>query len=227
MPDTIEAARNDAVPTYEDREYLHAIYREYDTFSEMREVLDMDVSTETVRRYMIDVGIHDPCSYETAGGSGDDRATAVSVGRESTSEASTAEASTAEESTAEASTAEESTAEGSTSEASTSEASTSEASTRRGRTIPDEQLVTDGIGLPEDLTIEEVLEAVVDSGTVYGATRRLDLDQRRTREILEHLDLLELVMHRVADDHKRDVTYGDVADRLHGVAGTGHGGPAT
>jgi hypothetical protein len=262
VPDTIEAARNDAVPTYEDREYLHAIYREYDTFSEMREVLDMDVSTETVRRYMIDVGIHDPCSYETAGGSGDDRATAVSVGREATSEASTAEestaegstseastaeastaeASTAEESTAEGSTAEESTAEGSTSEASTAEASTAEASTaeestaegstaekstRRGQTIPEGQLVTDGIGLPEDLTIEEVLEAVVDSGTVYGATRRLDLDQRRTREILEHLDLLELVMHRVADDHKRDVTYGDVADRLHRVAGSGHGGPAT
>jgi len=187
VPDAIEAARTDAVPTYEDREYLRAIYREYETFSEMREVIDMDVSTETVRRYMIDVGIHDPCSYETAGGSGDDRPTGVSVGEESAAEESS----------------------------------------DRGGTIPDEQLVTDGIGLPDDLTLEDVLEAVVDSSTVYEATRRLELDQRRTREILEHLDLLELVMHRVADDHKRDVTYGEVADRLRRVAGSGHGGPAT
>ena len=72
VPDAIEAARNEAVPTYEDRAYLRAIYREYDTFSEMRAVIDMDVSTETVRRYMIDVGVHDPNSYETSGDGSDD-----------------------------------------------------------------------------------------------------------------------------------------------------------
>ena len=182
VPDSIEAARNEAVPTYEDRAYLRALYREYDTFSEMRAVIDMDVSTETVRRYMIDVGVHDPNSYETSGDGSDDGGQAVRSREESADGADA---------------------------------------------IPDEQLVTDGVGLPEGLALEDLLEAVVDASTVYEVTRRLDVDQRRTRELLEQLDLLELVMHRVDDDHGREVTYGDVADRLRRVAGTARTGSAT
>jgi hypothetical protein len=190
VPDAIAAARHEALPAYEDREYLRAIYREYDTFSEMRAVIDMDVSTETVRRYMIDVGIHDPSSYETAGGgAGDgDRGDGASVGDGGADAAE---------------------------------------SSARVDAVPDEQLVTDGVGLPEELTVDALLEAVADASTVYGVTRRLELDQDRTREILEQLDLLELVMHRVSDDHKREVTYGDVADRLRRAAGTARTGSAT
>ena len=184
VPDAIEAARNEAVPTYEDRAYLRAIYREYDTFSEMRAVIDMDVSTETVRRYMIDVGVHDPNSYETSGDGADDG------GRQAV-------------------------------------ASSEESPGGGADAIPDEQLVTDGVGLPDGLALEDLLEAVVHSSTVYEVTRRLDVDQRRTRELLEQLDLLELVLHRVADDHEREVTYGDVADRLRRVAGTARTGSAT
>jgi len=184
VPDAIEAARNEAVPTYEDRAYLRAIYREYDTFSEMRAVIDMDVSTETVRRYMIDVGVHDPNSYETSGDGSDDG------GRQAV-------------------------------------ASSEESPGGGADVIPDEQLVTDGVGLPDGLALEDLLEAVVHSSTVYEVTRRLDVDQRRTRELLEQLDLLELVLHRVADDHEREVTYGDVADRLRRVAGTARTGSAT
>jgi hypothetical protein len=183
VPEAIKAARNEAVPTYEDRPYLRAIYREYDTFSEMRAVIDMDVSTETVRRYMIDVGIHDPNSYETSGDGSDDGGRQAVRSREESADGADA--------------------------------------------IPDEQLVTDGVGLPDGLALEDLLEAVVDASTVYEVTRRLDVDQRRTRELLEQLDLLELVLHRVADDHEREVTYGDVADRLRRVAGTARTGSAT
>ena len=185
VPDAIEAARNEAVPTYEDRPYLRAIYREYDTFSEMRAVIDMDVSTETVRRYMIDVGVHDPNSYETSSDGSDDDGGRTVASREESAAPAGADA------------------------------------------IPDEKLVTDGVGLPDGLALEDLLEAVVDASTVYEVTRRLDVDQRRTRELLEQLDLLELVMHRVADDHEREVTYGDVADRLRRVAGTNRTGSAT
>ena len=183
VPDAIEAARNEAVPAYEDRAYLRAIYREYDTFSEMRAVIDMDVSTETVRRYMIDAGVHDPNSYETSGDGSDDGGRRAVASREESAGGADA--------------------------------------------IPDEQLVTDGVGLPDGLALEDLLEAVVDASTVYEVTRRLDVDQRRTRELLEQLDLLELVMHRVDDDHEREVTYGDVADRLRQVAGTARTGSAT
>ena len=183
VPEAIEAARNEAVPTYDDRKYLRAIYREYDTFSEMRAVIDMDVSTETVRRYMIDVGVHDPNSYETSGDGSDDGGHQAVASREESAGGADA--------------------------------------------IPDEHLVTDGVGLPDGLALDDLLEAVVDASTVYEVTRRLDVDQRRTRELLEQLDLLELVMHRVADDHEREVTYGDVADRLRRVAGTARTGSAT
>ena len=185
VPDAIEAARNEAVPTYEDQPYLRAIYREYETFSEMRAVIDMDVSTETVRRYMIDAGVHDPNSYETSGDGTDDGGRQAVASREESAAPAGADA------------------------------------------IPDEQLVTDGVGLPEGLALEDLLDAVVDASTVYEVTRRLDVDQRRTRELLEQLDLLELVMHRVADDHEREVTYGEVADRLRRVAGTARTGSAT
>lgn len=178
-PSRVEAARNEAVPPYEDIEYLRAIYERFDTFSEMREAIEMDVSTETVRRYMIDAGIHDPASYQTAVGS----AAGSPSGRD-TDDSNPVEPSSAGETDDPAC------------------------------TIPDEQLVTDGIGLPEDLALEDVLDAVVESSTVYEVTRTLQLDQRRTREILEQLDLLDLVMHRVSDDRCRDLTYEEVAERL-------------
>lgn len=181
-PDThsrIEAARDEAVPPYEDTEYLRAIYERFDTFSEMREAIEMDVSTETVRRYMIDAGIHDPTSYETAVCS----AAGSPSGRD-TDDGNPIEPSSAGE------------------------------TDDPVGTIPDEQLVTDGIGLPDDLALEAVLDAVVESSTVYEVTRTLQLDQRRTREILEQLDLLDLVMHRMSDDRCRDLTYEEVAERL-------------
>lgn len=179
----IEAARDESVPPYDDVEYLRAIYEQFDTFSEMRETFEMDVSTETVRRYMIDAGIHDPTSYETAAG-----AAAGSLPGRDAGDGDAVEPS-----------------------------STGERGAPAG-SIPDEQLVTDGIGLPDDLTLEDVLDAVVESSTVYEVTRTLQLDQRRTREILEHLDLLNLVMHRVSDDDDRDVTYEEVAERLRQTA---------
>ena len=62
----LEAIRDDSIPPYEDAEYLRAIYARCDTFAEMRDEIEMDVSAETVRRYMIDAGIHEPTDYETA-----------------------------------------------------------------------------------------------------------------------------------------------------------------
>lgn len=62
----LEAIRNDSIPPYEDVEYLRTLYQECDTFSEMRDEIAMDVSAETVRRYMIDAEIHEPTAYETA-----------------------------------------------------------------------------------------------------------------------------------------------------------------
>ncbi|MFB6117237.1 hypothetical protein [Halosegnis sp.] len=59
------AIRDESVPPYKDTEYLAALYESCATFEEMSRHIEMDVVAETVRRYMVDAGIHTPDSYET------------------------------------------------------------------------------------------------------------------------------------------------------------------
>lgn len=47
---------------YKDPEALRAVYEEYDTFPKMTNALDVDVTSETVRRHMVKYGIHTPPS---------------------------------------------------------------------------------------------------------------------------------------------------------------------
>lgn len=77
--DSGEAGRS--VPLYRKTARLREVYRKYDTFAEMTEALDAPVTAETVRRYMIDNGIHEPATYDTgaSGEEDDDGATATSA----------------------------------------------------------------------------------------------------------------------------------------------------
>ncbi len=49
-----------SVPAYKDPDALQTVYEKYDTFPEMTEALGADVTSETVRRYMVEYDIHDP-----------------------------------------------------------------------------------------------------------------------------------------------------------------------
>ena len=62
--DKIERSQPD-VPAYKDTAYLHNVYEAFDTFAEMAAEVDMDVTDETIRRYMIDAGVHQPTRYNT------------------------------------------------------------------------------------------------------------------------------------------------------------------
>lgn len=161
----LAAVRNEDLPPYEDTDYLQLLYDTCETFTEMSHEIEMDVSSETVRRYMIEAGIHNPTSYDTA-----HDADAEAVTPESTTDSSV--------------------------------------------DIPDEQLVTDGAGLPGDLTVADVVDAVVDAMTVYEVQRELGLDGPRTRELLSQLNLLDLVVHRVTDAPENGRTYEEVAARI-------------
>jgi len=55
-----EQARSNSVPAYKDTDALRNVYEQYDTFPEMTEALGVDVTSETVRRYMVEYDIHDP-----------------------------------------------------------------------------------------------------------------------------------------------------------------------
>lgn len=179
----LAAARTEDLPPYEDREYLEELYESCETFIEMSQWIDMDVASETVRRYMIDADIHSPTSYETSA--------ADDVGESSTA-TETEDTETAEP-------------------ASKQPPSTVD---DQGAMYPDDQLVADGIGLPEGIQIEDVAEAVVESGTVFQVKRRLGLELQPTRDLLEQLNLLDLVLCRITDAGQQS-SYEDVARRIH------------
>lgn len=182
--DAVRSARDDDVPAYEDVEYLEQLYDVCDTFARMSDVIEMDVSSETVRRYMIEVGVHEPNTYETDRDADDDETGSGS---------------------------------GAPPPAGTSPDDRGDAGT-------DERLVTDDVGLPEDtegvklpegVEVADMAAAVVESSAIFQVQRRLDLDRQQTVDLLEALDLLDLVLHRVADESKREMSYEQVATRIH------------
>ncbi|MDQ2074361.1 hypothetical protein RBH20_17620 [Haloarcula sp. H-GB4] len=194
--DLFAAVRDDSVPPYEDTDYLQALYDECDNFRAIAEQIQMDVSSETVRRYMIEADIHVPNTYDT---SSDDE------------EDPSAKSGTADEDAAQSAAIDE---DDQISVAEPVSAESSDSARESVRELPDEQLVTDGIGLPAAVQLQDVADAVVDSDTVYEVQRCLRLERGQTRDLLEQLNLLDLVLCRLADEPDHAVSYGTVASRI-------------
>jgi hypothetical protein len=176
----LEAVRDESVPAYDDTPYLRRLYETCDTFAEMSDRIEMDVSAETVRRYMTEAGVHSPTSYGTADGASDS-AGGSDAGADVRESGGAADPDPDPEESA---------------------------------ALPDEQLVADGIGLPEALTLHDVVDAVVDARTVHEVQRALGLEYDRTRQLLTQLNVLDLVMGRVSGDAGPAVTVDVVADRI-------------
>lgn len=191
----IAAVRDESLPAYEDTEYLQRLYDSCDTFAEMSQKIEMDVTAETVRRYMIDISIHNPTTYNTA-----------TVEEQADEHLST----TAEDAAGEL----ETDTTDSETEVTTPTPSQPPTADNPVETAPGEQLVTNGIGLPEGLQIEDIMDAVVDSVTVHEVQRHLGLERQPTRELLEQLNLLDVVMRRIADNPEQEVSYEEVATRI-------------
>ncbi len=171
--DPLTAVRDESVPPYEDTPYLERLYETCETFEEMSREIEMGVSAETVRRYMIEAEIHEPESYETNQRDRDD-----GDGQEVDSTESPPSADDPLE------------------------------------TISEEQLITDGIGLPAEVTITDIADAVVGSRSAHEVTQKLDLTEEQTRELLRQLNLLDLVLHRVGNEPQTTPTYHTVATRI-------------
>lgn len=145
------------VPPFKDPDLLADVYDSYDTFAEMADALAMDVTAETVRRYMIDYDIHEPNTYRTGG---DDAAgTGADDG---------------------------------------------------GQPV----VLSDGIGLPDDVTVDALVETVKRSNTIYEVTQDIDIDRDDALEMLQDLNLLDLVVGRLATEGERDITRADIVGRL-------------
>jgi hypothetical protein len=190
----LAAVRDDSLPPYEDTAYLERLYDSCETFAEMSRLIEMDVAGETVRRYMIDAGIHTPTTYRTTRGE-DDQSEATADTGEAEAEVEGDDAATDD---------------------GVESASTGTATDEIEPigSAPDEELVADGIGLPDGLHIEDVVDAVAESSTVYEVQRALDLEQQRTWDLLRQLGLLELLLGRLSDGPRRAVSHEAVTGRI-------------
>ena len=170
------------LPPFRDAALLAELYESCETFAEMAEVIEMDVTAETVRRYMIDHGIHEPNSYETAGG-GDDESEPGSDP-----------------------------AAGST--ASGEERPDPSSSPDREHDRPSPVALTDGIGLPDGVSLDALVEAVSRSNTIYEVRQEIELEREETLELLRRLDLVDLVVGRISSEHERDIGREEIVARL-------------
>jgi len=144
-----ESSEGRDLPPFKDPDRLAEVYESCETFAEMAETLEMDVTAETVRRYMIDFDIHEPDTYQTGGDGPENRV-----------------------------------------------------------------VLSDGIGLPDDVDAEDLVETVERSNTIYEVKQDIDIDRDDALEMLQELNLLDLVVGRLATEGERDITREDIVDRL-------------
>ena len=178
-PDARRFDRKRDVPPFEDRELLEEVYESCDTFSEMADAIGMDVTGETVRRYMIDHGIHQPNTYNTNAGRHNDEP------GDDEGDVSTENDDSIEDSD--------------------------------GLTDDDVEapvVLPDGMGLPDGITVETIVETVKRSNTIYEVEKNLDVDHETSLEMLREFDLLDLVVGRLATEGERDIEREEIVERL-------------
>ena len=199
----LDGVRDEDLPLYKDDECLQYLYDSFRTFEEMAQNIDISVSSETVRRYMIEAGIHEPSTYETADETtaADDSSTMEDVGN-ADDEADKQTAIGERVGGVQPSPGTESVQEGRVDESGP------------GENLADIELVADGIGLPDGLTIEELTNVIESSMTVFDVQRNLDLSQERTKELLKELNLIDLVVCRLSHYSEQQVTQEEIVNRI-------------
>ncbi|MFB6234454.1 MAG: hypothetical protein ABEH81_03690 [Halopenitus sp.] len=214
----LAAARSEDVPPYDDTEYLQCLYDSLDTFTEMAEHIEMDVASETVRRYMTESGVHQPSTYDTTDTDDDAETTPDDASPEPSETADGAvDDAVADDETPDAAVAGDGSATETPAE-STAADGVDDEPTDPIEQVSDKPLVADGSGLPDDVDIEELADALESCMTLHQIQRRLGLTRERTREVLNELDLIDLVMRRISHDPDREVSRSEIADRIRGSA---------
>lgn len=207
---TSSAESANGTPAYKDPEALREVYENYDSFPAMTSALGVDVTSETVRRYMVKYGIHDPDEPDDES---EDRSDGESKSRSDDGIAES-ETEATEPSTAESD--EHSTRDRSSSaDGDRTDLENRPVAELLANTDLDENdsIVADGIGVPQELTVSDLTEILDRSRTVSEATRALDLEHDQTRRILRDLGVIEFVTGRLTSQDT-DVTIGEVERRL-------------
>lgn len=191
-------------PAYRDPDRLREAYAATDGFAAMREYLDVDVSTETIRRYAVEYGIHgcgaDGTSTSVPEPPTIDRATLAPAVEPIPADA--APASPLAPPTVDAAALEPAI------EAASGDAPAApDAPADRAAPELDE-------ALPAGLTVPELKSTVRNADTLYQVAAELDLEREQARALLRNLDLLDLVHGRVATKRRRDELKSEIDRRL-------------
>lgn len=194
---SIASTRSRDVPPFRDTELLQEVYETCDTFSEMPEALGMDVTAETVRRYMIRQGIHEPTSYDT---SADDEASENDVDESETA--------------ADDASGERHDGDDVGRDAGDRSQREDEPPAQSSEELESPAVLADGIGLPDDVTIDTIVEAVQTSNTIYEVKQGIGIEREDALEMLRELNLLEFVAGRLATEAEREVSRDQIIDRL-------------
>jgi hypothetical protein len=206
--------RDRDVPPFRDPDLLAEVYDSCGTFAEMAEALGMDVTGETVRRYMIDAGVHQPNTYDT--GQADDEGANESA----TDPDEGAEPDPGAEDGRETKLEPETKPEPATGSA---EGGGRRATGRdEAADAPESPVVlADGIGLPNDVTVDALVETVKRSNTIYEIEREIGVDREDALDVLRELNLLDLVVGRLATEQERDdISREAVIERLREASAT-------
>jgi len=178
-------------PPFRNPELLQEVYDSHDTFAEMADALDMDITGETVRRYMIDHDIHQPNTYQPDAGDAD-AASTDEAKRDTNPPAEPGHPNVG-----------------------------SPVGNRRGETdspVESESaepvVVSDGLGLPEEVDVEELIETVSTSNTIYEVKEDLGLKRMEAHNMLKDLNMVDLVLGRLSSETSQDTTREDVVECL-------------
>lgn len=194
-------------PAYADPAKLRRVYEKHDTFEEMTEALDVEVTPATVRRHMIKYGIYDPSADAGDDEPPSERSVSSARDRRSPDDRPDSRRRTSEAGEESADTDEP----GTDSDDADPVESIRELLARRDDSrvpLPDDDELPDGI------TVPDVIDAVVASQTVYQVATHLETNRETAREVLEQADLLDLVERRLDAETTREERERKVAARI-------------
>lgn len=229
-----QAADGSAPSPHRDPERLREVYEACDTFEEMTDALDVDVTAQTVRRSMMSLGVHNTDGDEHAGrpngsaertgqpngsdegrpkGSSEDKPKGSSEGppegsNEPLGEDREDSGNDADEGDAAAAGSGESTPEDSGGERAVD-----------ADAIPSEVEAA----LPSSVDAVALVAAIEEANTLYEVQRRLEMDREAVQNLLAELDLLDLVHGRVATKGQREEQKTEIERRIVEQAGSGNG----
>jgi len=205
-----ESTSGNGLPKYKEPDALRAVYEEHNSFPKMTEALGVDVTPETVRRHMIEYDIHDPGADETTGSNSVDANTPSIKADNETQMVKGSDIGVSEDSAADAeSTGVDGNGNAPINDAMDANSSHSDATDDESPSIMEllatndggaavDSLVTDGLGVPGDLTVADLTAIVNESRTIHEASQRLNVNKGTARKLLKELELIDFVSHRLA-----------------------------